>query len=1127
MKRLLLVFSFMLHLVVNAQHLWQPVFHELGKEQIGVQNTYNQFWDDKGRLWMACDKGIACFNGYQTHTWSHDDKDANSILSNTIQTIYVDKKGEMWIAYLDTLGITRFNPEKNEFKHFLPDSSKKNSLPYALVVTFKEDSKGRFWILTWDGGLVKFNTQTGHCTNYIRKYDQPHDGHQPFSNRIKGFWELEDGTFLLGYFGGGAPSNIPSYFNPDTEEFYPFPLEDYLKETDPGEAHFIRSASNIINSFYMDKKGNWWWSSYSGLIYLDNEKKTAERVSGISGKETILNLENARGIIEDEFGNLWVATSNTGIMVVNPETKLVKYIRHNPRIATSLNDNRIRTLKKDSKGNIWVSTGHGSFNIYIPIINQFRFYPWEEMGLEYSNRSAQIIPVNMMVVKNSREIYLSHNYGFVVYDPELENVSLRFSPFDFPGGNRMDNSKVGDFAFRNDTVYFTTSAMNGYFTEKDKRVIEVREKNARRGYFLFFRHNPEKPDHQYHCISYHTGKSLIAVFNPKNNTLDTFHIFKDSISLQNQYSYVLNDKQWLLPCGPTAFMIFDPASKESKIYGPKQKYHFPDSTITMAYRDEADNIWILTENGIYSFDHKTGKSELLNEKFGIENGPANAMIRDRSGIYWIALKEELLRWDRKNDKSYLIKKDWGIRVGQFLPSIAQMDEKGRIYIASLSGILSFDPKSFNIPDEKPRLFLSGISVGSDTLNIEDSLHYVQQLSDLKWNQNNLEFDFYTDILASPRALTFSYRVVGLDSSWINHQLSNHIRLNNIPHGNYVLEVKTTNAYDIESEILQIPFTIQRPFWLAWWFYVLVVAFAAVLVWIYIKYRERIHLERQLILEKKVEERTAEVVEKAKEISLQKDIIEIKNKELTDSIHYAQRIQQSILPSDVMMKKSLPEHFVFFKPKDIVSGDFYWHAHHNNSILWSVVDCTGHGVPGGFMSMLGAGLLNQIVNEEKEFQPDQILNQLRHRVIIALRQTGKEGENRDGMDISFCRLLHNEMKLQFAGANNSVFIVRNGQILELKADKQPIGIHIGDDKPFTLHEIQLEKGDIIYQSSDGYSDQFGGEKGKKFKSSNFEKLLCAISTESIQKQMTIISETFNTWKGEFEQLDDVCVIGVKI
>ncbi len=261
-----------------------------------------------------------------------------------------------------------------------------------------------------------------------------------------------------------------------------------------------------------------------------------------------------------------------------------------------------------------------------------------------------------------------------------------------------------------------------------------------------------------------------------------------------------------------------------------------------------------------------------------------------------------------------------------------------------------------------------------------------------------------------------------------------------------------------------------------------------------------------------------------EVEQQKEVVEEKNKEILDSIHYAKRIQAAILPPDKSVKELLPNSFILYKPKDIVAGDFYWLEKKNNQILFAAADCTGHGVPGAMVSVVCNNGLNRSVREHGLTNPGEILNKTREIVIAEFEKS--EDEVKDGMDIALCSLEGGT--LQYAGANNPLWIVRNGvdEIEEIKADKQPIGKY-AEPKPYTNQTIQVDKGDTIYIFSDGYVDQFGGEKGKKLKAANFKKLILSIQNQSLEKQKEIINKTFEDWKGDLEQLDDVCIIGVRI
>jgi serine phosphatase RsbU (regulator of sigma subunit) len=264
------------------------------------------------------------------------------------------------------------------------------------------------------------------------------------------------------------------------------------------------------------------------------------------------------------------------------------------------------------------------------------------------------------------------------------------------------------------------------------------------------------------------------------------------------------------------------------------------------------------------------------------------------------------------------------------------------------------------------------------------------------------------------------------------------------------------------------------------------------------------------------------------ISSQKALVEEKQKEIMDSINYARRIQYALLASDQLLKKHLPQHFVFFKPKAVVSGDFYWASSTNDGFAVVTGDCTGHGVPGAFMSLLNITKLSQVINELKITRPDLVFNKVRDEIVKVLNPEGAaEAAAKDGMDAVLCKFRSDKPALEYAAANNSIYVVRNKQLIVCKADKMPVGKGNDDNQSFTYNEIHLEKEDMVYMFTDGFADQFGGPLGKKFKYKQFEQLLVSISHEEMGKQRAALENTFERWRGSLEQIDDVCVVGVRV
>jgi serine phosphatase RsbU (regulator of sigma subunit) len=283
-----------------------------------------------------------------------------------------------------------------------------------------------------------------------------------------------------------------------------------------------------------------------------------------------------------------------------------------------------------------------------------------------------------------------------------------------------------------------------------------------------------------------------------------------------------------------------------------------------------------------------------------------------------------------------------------------------------------------------------------------------------------------------------------------------------------------------------------------------------------KESEQAQEKAMLQLETKVKERTQQLNE-------QKLLVEEQNQEIKDSITYAKRIQEAILPNSNAVKETFPDSFVLYQPKDIVAGDFYWMEKSDELINFAVADCTGHGVPGAMVSIVCHNALNRSVREYNCTEPAAILDNTRKLVIDSLSKN--KMDVKDGMDISLISYDPKKMNILFAGANNGLYLIRNNELTNYKSDRQPIGV-FEDQKPFNQQNIDLQKGDVIYLFTDGFADQFGGEKGKKLKTSNFKSLLLEIHQLTMEEQKEKLQESFENWRNDIEQIDDLCIAGIR-
>jgi serine phosphatase RsbU (regulator of sigma subunit) len=394
-------------------------------------------------------------------------------------------------------------------------------------------------------------------------------------------------------------------------------------------------------------------------------------------------------------------------------------------------------------------------------------------------------------------------------------------------------------------------------------------------------------------------------------------------------------------------------------------------------------------------------------------------------------------------------------------------------------------------------------------------------------------------------LTFRYQLEGYDLDWNEYYRNRIITYPKLPPGHYAFQVEVSidglNWNRPDEEVYA--FRIVPPFWKRWWFVLSMILLLIMAVLLYIRLRLSSLEKAKKLLEKQVKHRTLEIANKnlkleaqKQEIATQRDYAEeqrdqIKHQrdEIKSSIKYARRIQSAALPPPMVMKELLQDYFVFNRPRDIVSGDFYWAARGESFIYFAVADCTGHGVPGAFLSMLGVSSLNEIIKSMENCSAAEALDQLAYRVRESLHQTDEatEDSNVDGMDIALCRLNPDTGILQFAGANNHLYLVREGEMEVIRADKQDIASKYANPHPFTNRHVEVQEGDVIYLSSDGFPDQFGGSDRKKYKYGKFRKYLLDIHREPMGKQRELLGKELNRWMGDYEQIDDVLVMGIRI
>ncbi|MBE0675708.1 MAG: SpoIIE family protein phosphatase [Bacteroidales bacterium] len=514
-----------------------------------------------------------------------------------------------------------------------------------------------------------------------------------------------------------------------------------------------------------------------------------------------------------------------------------------------------------------------------------------------------------------------------------------------------------------------------------------------------------------------------------------------------------------------------------------------------------DTLFVLGESGVYYYDESGDTIKKL-DYLSPPEGQVNRYILTENGEPWIIRKgiPDFLGEDKgwsEEDHSLL-------RLFDGITSIVSTQEA--IWVTEASNrLFRFRRDAPIAPIQNLDLYISGTTVNEEPFFDLDRTEFER-------GHSLVQLTLVSPYYINQGAVQYRYRLSDITDGWSDWSSSPSLSLLVKP-GSYTLEVMSRAITGVVSEIQVMQFRIRPRLTETTWFYLFISVFVIMAVYFVMKMRENKLVKDKLLLETKVTERTAEIAAQKQEI--------------TSSIEYASRIQHAMMPEESLFRKTFADHFILFRPRNIVSGDFYWIASEGGRVFFTAADCTGHGVPGAFMSMLGISALNDIINSDTTLSAATVLNLLRERIKQSLKQTGRQGEATDGIDMALCVFDSHSHTIEFSAAYNSMIHFRGAKITEYRGDRMPIGIFYGEKGNFTNHIIKLEKGDTIYLFTDGYADQFGGEGHTKYKIKNLKLLLSSVHDLPMMEQKRILEEEFDRWRGIQEQVDDITVIGIRV
>lgn len=1073
--------------------------------------------DSDGLIWIGTKQGLDRYDGYSCKHFVNEPTDPSSLPENNIRSLYDRGDGKMYIGFWGK-GFSIYNKTTEHFENYQHDLLTKAPRK-DTVFAFCPDKRGHIWMAT-DHGVDLFYPQSKQIEHFSPFASEKEKGVTSMSR------DKEGNLWLYG------PSYKLCKLDPNTKQFSYLSIDSL--QTGAGFSH---NAAVLL-----DREGNiWFGNEREGLCkyHLATQKLEKYRLENGLLKSDIINC-----LLESHDGHIWAGTEGAGLFEYDPKKN--DFVKHQyiANLPNNLRSNYISCLYESHPGIIWV--GSITYGLSIFKRDKIKFERFSIKGDE-NKRLLNPSVLSIAPAPDNKVWIGTDGGGLHLFDPATRS----FEYFTKENSPLCNNSVKSIYTDEEGTLWYGTFEMglcNANFKHNTahnfvKDLIGKESKGIANCAWILC----PTSDHRI-WIGLLQGGIKIYDLQKKAfvDDLNTSPEFRKLISMRIQM--IFQDSKGRIWIGTENFGLL--------CYFPdtKKYTHFPmvegDSTslrslnIKTVFEDRQHHIWIGLQRGGLSklIDLEKGAFHTYTILDGLPNNNVKDIVEDSHGNLWLGTEKGISCFHVKEQFFRNFDMQDGLQGANFHSNSNYLAPDGSMYFGGIDGFNVFHPDKLHFNKVPPKVLITDFKIFDQSIApnrkqngkiyTQKAIQYIKELQ-LRHSDDVFSIEFAALDFLSPHKNMYAYRLEGFNNKWIYVDAEHRsVSYTNLNPGTYTFHVIASNGDGVwNNEGTSLTIIINPPFYLTWWFRILVAVgilgfFLAFYLW-----RTRSIRLRNMQLKEEVEYQTKKLRDINEELQLTAEELALQNtksrqlyEELTQSLEAAKVIQHAILPNKALLEKNLGKIDILFRPKDVVSGDFYWYNKVGDKDVIAVVDCTGHGVAGAFMTFVGYEILNQISRHHPESDPGKFLSELNQEILRST--THYQNGNQIGMDVSMCAIDWQRGTLHFAGANNPLYIVRRGEILIFKGDKQGIG---GKQKTenyvFKTHQIELEPGDQLYLFSDGYADQLGGEYGDmKFLYSRFRDLLLEISAADTQKRLQIIAEKFDGWKMQQEQLDDVLVIG---